>query len=264
MIQKIFYLLTALLGFIILLLCVRGISGNQTRFELNDEEWREQGPFELSPERGRFALTYSMVEDASFYFSLSLARFVTPDLGYYNHRFVSLFAPGVSVLAVPGYIIGRYFGISQVGSFATASLFATFNGVLLFLIIRRLSISRHIALIAAGTFMFATPAFAYAVSLYQHHISTFLLLLALYLLLRLKLYISLPLVWLIWGLSFVIDYPNIFLFAPIAIYAATKFFIIERIKTNTIFRLNIHSLLSVFTVLIPLSFLGWFNTVSYV
>src|SRR3990167_9827779 len=98
---------------VILALGIRGLSGNPTAEELNSFQWKDSGPLELSPERGRFALLYSIVEDNSLQFSLPIARFATPDLGLSpDGKYVSLFAPAVSFIAIPGYVIGKYFGAS--------------------------------------------------------------------------------------------------------------------------------------------------------
>lgn len=257
------YLLSCILGFIILLLCVRGLPGNPDRFELNNPEWKEAGPFELSPERGRFALTFSMVEDQSVYFSLPVARFVTPDLGYYNHRFVSLFAPGVSVLAIPGYILGKYFGASQFGAFATTSFFALLNAILIFQIIKRTGIVRPIALFSSGIFLFATPAFSYAATLYQHHVSVFFILLGIYSVMKFKPLISLPIIWFLWASAFIVDYPNMFLFAPIGIYALSKLFIYEKTAKNVFLGIKLPYIFTVISIFIPVLLFVWFNTVSY-
>src|SRR3990172_11434883 len=57
----------------ILVLAVKGKSGNPTEATMNDLSWTTNGPFELSPERGRFALTYSLVENKSVGFSIPVA-----------------------------------------------------------------------------------------------------------------------------------------------------------------------------------------------
>src|ERR1700733_3990891 len=147
---------------VILVLSVRGLPGNPTPAQLNTATWVNNGPFELSPERGRFALLYSIVEDHSFHLQPALAKFTAPDVGYWNHAYVSIFAPSISLLAVPGYIIGRYFGDSQFGAFAWMSLFALFNVLLIRIIAIRLGANPIAASIAALTFLFATPAYAYA------------------------------------------------------------------------------------------------------
>src|SRR5882672_620804 len=94
---------------IILALSVRGLPGNPTPTELNTSYWKENGPFELSPERGRYALLYALVENHSFHLPADIAKFTAPDVGYQNNNYVSIFAPSVSLISVPGYIIGKYF-----------------------------------------------------------------------------------------------------------------------------------------------------------
>src|SRR5258708_25211290 len=110
----ILFLLPYLFMIAILALSVRGIAGNPTQNELDNPSLKEDGPCELSPERGRFALLYSIVENNSFTFDVPIARFATPDLGTIHGNFVSLFAPGVSFVVIPGYLVGKIFGISQV------------------------------------------------------------------------------------------------------------------------------------------------------
>jgi hypothetical protein len=178
--DKILFLILILFISGVLTVSLRGLPGNPTVPELNLKTWKENGPFELSPERGRFALTYSIVEDKSFYFSKSIAGFASPDVGIQNGHYVSLFAPLLSFIAIPGYLIGKYFGASQVGTFAVISLFALFNFFLIRAIAIRLGSNKIAATLGALVFLFATPAFSYAVNLYQHHLSTFLILLSIW------------------------------------------------------------------------------------
>jgi hypothetical protein len=161
---------------VIIAYSLRGNFGNPTAIDLQDDIWKENGPLELSPERGRFALLYSLVEDKSFFFSTDLARFTTPDLGYKNGHYVSLFAPAVSYIAAIGYFIGKNFNASQVGAFATIAIFALLNGLLIRSLSKKLGASNTASSIAMLIYLFATPSFAYSVTLYQHQISTFLIL----------------------------------------------------------------------------------------
>ena len=182
---------------VILAVTIRGNAGNPTPKELSTNVWKDNGPLELSPERGRFALLYAVVEQHSFSFTPDLAKFATPDVGFVNGKYVSLFAPTVSFIAVPGYVIGKYFGISQVGSFAIIALFALFNVFLIRAIAIKMGANPLAATIGALTFLFATPAFAYAVTLYQHHISTFIILMCIFLLLKYKSVWSLIVIWIL-------------------------------------------------------------------
>ena len=221
--------------FCTLILCfsLRGLSGNPKSSELTSLKWDGNGPFELSPERGRFALTYSLIEDKSFQFSNSLGKFASPDVAINNKgRFVSLFAPLLSFVAIPGYIIGKFFGASQVGAFGIVALFAIFNLILIRLIAIRLGAHPLAGTIASLIFLFATPAFAYGVNLYQHHISTFLILLSIYVLLKSEKPWSLGTVFFLCALAIPLDYPNLFFMAPIGLLALSKIISFKKIKNN--------------------------------
>lgn len=255
--------LLVLISAIALSLSLRGNMGNPQESELNNVEWREDGPFELSPERGRFGLTYSLVEHHSPFFSVPLARFITPDLGYINDKYVSLFAPGLSYLIMPGYIVGKYFGASQVGSFAIISLFAIFNLLLLYGIARKLGVGKTASFIAPLVFLFATPAFAYGVDLYQHHVSTFLILSSLYLLFASNHWIALSLVWLLCAASIPLDYPNLILMLPLGLYALSRIVEITRTKESTTINFRFWRILTFISMSLPIAFFLWFNQTSY-
>lgn len=247
----------------ILVLGIRGISGNPTAQELNLPQWKENGPLELSPERGRFTLTYSVAEDGTFKFSESLAKFAMPDLVVNpSGQYVSMFAPSVSFLVLPGFILGKYFGASQTGTFAVIALFALFNIILIRSIAIRLGASMPAASLGAFTFAFATPAFAYAGTLYQHHISVFIILLGIYALIRWNTYWSLALVWFLTALSFTVDNPNIFFMLPVALFALGRIIIVK--NKNDIFSVKIKffGFIGFLAVIFPVAFFLWFNNIS--
>ncbi len=258
-----FNVLYYLICILILVLSLRGIPGNPKDLELNTSTWKENGPLELSTDRGRFALTYSLLENKSFNFSLNIAKFATPDLGYFNGKFVSLFDPGLSFLVIPGYIIGKLLGAAQVGTFAIISIFALLNVFLIRKLSEELGANKIMSAIAGLVFLFATPAFTYSVTLYQHQITTFIILLSTFLLIKYDNFWTLALVWMLLGLSFAIDYPNAVLVFPLVILAIKKIFSIDIQKNRILFRLKSLYILSLLTVLIPISFLLWFNKNSY-
>lgn len=247
----------------VLALSIRGYIGNPTPADLQQNIWTQNGPFELSPERGRFALLYSLVEFHSFQLPVSLARFATPDVGYIGHSYVTIFAPSVSLLAIPGYIIGKYFGASQVGAFATESVFAIFNVLLIRAIAKRLGAHSLAATIAGLAFLFGTPAYPYAVTLYEHHISTFVILSGLYLLIRYNNFYSLAAIWLLYGFSFTVDYPNLFLMLPIAVAAFFRITVAQKVRNQLLVHISVPKIVAIVAVIIPLVFLLWVNNVSY-
>lgn len=247
----------------ILLLSTRGNIGNPTAKDLDNLDWKAGGPFELSPERGRFALLYSIVEDKSMSFSVDIARFTTPDLGYKDGKYVSLFAPAVSYIAAVGYIVGKFFGASQVGAFAVIGLFALFNGLLIRRLIKYLTQNEYAANLGALVYLFATPSFAYSVTLYQHQISTFLILAALNLLASTPKVWKLFLIYFLCAASIPVDYPNLFLMAPIGIYAL-GWLVSAKVEENKInLKINPAYLLGFLGLVLPLIFFFWFNYNSY-
>ncbi len=243
---------------------VRGNLGNPNEIQLNDKYWKEEGPFELSPERGRFILAYSLVENKSFQFSENLAHFGSPDVAVTKDgKFASLFAPALSFLIIQGYLTGKLFNASQVGAFFVISLFAILNTLL----IRKISISlgagKIASTIASLTFLFATPAFAYGVNLYQHHISTFLILLSIYFLINFKGFISLFFIFLFLSFGVTLDYPNFFMMFPIGLVALRKIISFEKIRSNLKIRVRNIYLFSAGALTIPILFLLWFNLMSF-
>lgn len=264
MIKKaLFTIFICLASILALVLSIRGIPQSPTEETINLPQWRDSGVFELSPERGRFALTYSLVENNSMFYSTQIARFVVPDLGYKNGQFVSLFAPGVSYLIAPGYIVGKYLGSTQVGTFAVISLFGLANAALIALIAKRMGAATVPAVIGGFVFLFATPGFTYAVDLYQHHISTFLILGSVYALLKWNNKWSLIITWLLCAASIPVDYPNLFLMFPIGLWATGRFFDIKRkvsAYSISVFPLKLVTFLAIVP---PLLFFFWFNNQSY-
>lgn len=255
--------LFSLFCLLILAVSLRGLPGNPTAQGLDSSIWKDNGPLELSPERGRYALSYSFLEDKTFHFALPIAKFATPDVGYKDGKYVSLFAPGVSFLIMPGYLIGKYFGSAQVGAYAVVSVFALINVLLLQKLAIRLGASPISSTIGSMVFLFATPAFAYAVSLYQHHISTFLILLSLYILLRWNNLFSLTLIWLLCAASIPVDYPNLLLMFPIGIVALGRIIYAGKSERKVTITVKLLGFLTFIGAIFPLLFFLWFNSLSY-
>jgi hypothetical protein len=255
--------LLALFCITVLALSLRGIAGNPTPTDLNRLIWKDNGPLELSPERGRYALMYALAEEKSFSFSPDLARFAAPDVAYTDGRYVSLFAPAVSFIVIPGYLLGKLVGLAQVGTYAVIALFALLNMYLIRAIAIRIGAHPLAATIAGITFLFASPAFAYAVTLYQHHISTFLILLSTYLLIRFNSIWSLIAIWIMCALSISVDYPNLFMMLPIGVAALGRVFIAKREEGKITISVPLLRVLSVVVMALPLAFFLWFNAMSY-
>ncbi|HRN70646.1 MAG TPA: hypothetical protein PLS49_05685 [Candidatus Woesebacteria bacterium] len=247
---------------ILLLLSVKGFPGTPTPTDLNTKYWRQDGVFELSPERGRYALTYSIVEDGSVFHNKQIARFAVPDIAIHDGKYVSLFAPGLSYITAPGYMIGKFFGNAQFGTFAVVSFFALLNFILVYLISKQLGAYKVAALLGAITFLFATPAFVYGVNLYQHHLSTFLILLSIYLLMKYRSIWTNIIVFILCGASISVDYPNLFFMMPVGLVAFSRLFKVEDAVKKITIQINLPKLLTPFIIILPLLFLFWYQNTA--
>jgi hypothetical protein len=247
-----------------LALAVRGLPGNPDESVLDTPTWKDNGPLELSPERGRFALLYSVVENGSLQFTTQLARFTTPDVAIRpDGKYVSLFAPAVSFIAIPGYVIGKLLGASQVGAFAVSAFFAFLNILLVRALAIRLGAGKYAASFGALAFAFGTPAFAYAATLYQHHITTFLILLGLYALAAWPGVGGLALIWFLCAAGVVIDNPNLFLLFPVGIAALGRIMFVDRDpRRKPAVVLRPLRLLTFAAAVVPMLLFLWFNAAS--
>lgn len=249
---------------LILAMVVRGLPGNPTSAELGTASWSFNGPLELSPERGRLALTYSLIENHSLIFDVAVARLALPDLAINaSGEYVSLFAPAVSFLAAPGYLLGKMYGASQFGAYAVVAVFALLNGWLLVAIARRLGAGMWAAVVGAIVYLFATPAFPYASTLYQHHISVFLMLLSIWVLVSYRNILSLAIVWFACALSVVVDNPNLFLMFPIGVFALIRLWELLREGTSFAIGKSALALLTLVGFVLPIVLFGWYNKAAY-
>lgn len=263
LIKTITAIFTILVSAIVLVATLRGVPGNPSPQEIRENLRDAEKPFELSPERGRYAIIQSFVEDKSLSFSKDVAEYVVPDLGYKNGKFVSLFAPGVSFVALPFYLIGKSYQLAQVGAFATNSLFALLNLILISLIVKKLTKNYFAGLVAGLTFVFGTIALAYSATLYQHHITSFLLLFSLYLLLDKAKFYTAFLVLLFFGLSFFVEYPNVVFFLPILTLLLTRHVSIEELSDKSLLKIKSTLFIGVAGLLLSLIPTFLYNSNAY-
>jgi hypothetical protein len=247
----------------VLLLTVKGLRGNPTEKQINTNQWKESGPFELSPERGRFALMYSIVENNSVHFSIPIAQFVAPDVAYSHGNYVSLFSPGLSYLIIPGYILGKAMGNSQVGAFYMISIFAVINMILIWAIVKKLTNNSVSGILSGLIFLFATPAFVYAGTLYQHHVTTFIILSSIYLLMRSQSILTIGLVLFFCAFSIPLDNPNAIFLFPIATYALIKLVTFESVDSYVKLHFRYLGVFSIMIATIPLLLLLIYNNASH-
>jgi hypothetical protein len=224
---------------LVLALTVKGVPGNPYPSQIFEELRSEGMPFELSPERGRYALLTSIVDYKTLEFPLEVAKYVVPDLGYINGKYVSLFAPGVSYFAIPLYLIGKSFNIGQVAVFFLSSIFTVLNFYLISEIVRKLTRNKYAGLLAAMLFVFGTSAFSYAITLYQHSVTTFFILLSLRIFQRDLGVKSSFIIGSIFALSIFVEYPSAVFLMPILLSLLLKFITIDKSNTKVVINISL-------------------------
>lgn len=205
-------------------LTLRGVHGNPKAETIKATLEEAPKPFELSPERGRFAHVLSLSENNSYALSKTLGEFVYPDVGWSEGKFYSFFAPGISYMVLPFYELGKNYELSQLFTFAFISLVSILALIFLFKIAREiLKLPIWASILAVVIFAFGSTAWSYAVTLYQHHVTVFFMLSAVYCIWRYKQRTRFSWVWAIWpwvayALAISIDYPNAILLLPVMVY----------------------------------------------
>lgn len=211
---------------IVLFLVLKGTWGNG--FDQANALTSPGQVFESSIARGRYALILSIVESGSFEFSKSLAAFAAPDVSMIGKKFVSIFPPGVALALTPFYAIGRMLGFGQLAAVGVISVIAFINTWLLYRLALKFGFSVWSSLLAAIAFIFGTNALAYSTVISQHHFTVLLLVCALHLLWEKRLIRRHAGFWTIYGLSILIDWPNLVILAPVAVYLLVQDIVMKR------------------------------------
>ncbi len=250
--KKLIIFILVLFVSIIFAFTIKGNYGNPTPSNIYDNQRFMGQPFELSPERGRYALTMSLAEDHSFFLKHDIARIVTPDLGFYKGKYTLLVSPGLSMLGVPFYLLGAGFNLAQVFTFGMPAFFAVLNFLLILKICKQLGISFRGAVLGGLSYLFATTSFVYSVSYYQHQTTTFLLLATAALLFGKKSVLRFGIAAFLAGFSFWIDSQNPIFFIPLIFYAIQSILNVQKDKTFTRIFLNARYLFAAVGIVVAL------------
>jgi len=247
------------------LLTLRGVPGNLSASYINNELKEQAQPFELSPERGRYTLIMAMAEYGSFELPEEIALIAMPDVGYLNEKFYTLFAPGVSVIALPLYLLGKSLGLSQVFTYAAPALIAVFNGVLIYLLAREFKAKHWASVVSALVFCFSTISWSYAVTLYQHHFTVFFMLLALYGLMHFKKrkFIGYSIAWFSYAVAITLDSPNPMLLLPIMVYMLSTAINWQLVGKKIRFNFNTSILFTSVFFAVIIGFYGYYNRINF-
>ena len=205
----------------LLLIFTKGDKGNPLDFQ-TQQDTRIEGPFELSNTTARYALTEAIFERGTFFLTQDEAKFSAPDVVDYNGRFISIFTPGMSLLGLPLYFVGRIFGLPQIFTFLTIAIVAFINIFLVAKIASKLGAGLYTAILSGFTFVFATNALGYTLTFTQHQTSTMLILLAILNAFGERNWKNNVLFGMIFGAGALADIPNTILMMPIGLYILAK------------------------------------------
>ncbi len=186
-----------------------------------------------------------------------LGELALPDVGYYNGKFYSFFAPGISYMATPFYLLGKHYNMAQVFTFSFISLMSILAIVFIFKTAREiLKLPLWASVLAPIIFAFGSTAWSYATTLYQHHLTVFFIISGFYWAWKYKQggkysWLWACLVWAGYALAIAVDYPNALLMLPVMIYLFVSAFSVKDdaglIKVN--FRLSLIATFIVFALI---------------
>lgn len=267
--DKIFLFLLFFFSLVFYFLTLRGIYGNPKGSMIKNNLDQATKPFELSPERGRYILTMSLSENKSFALTKELADAAYPDVGYYKGKYYIYFAPGISILVLPLYYIGKNYELAQVGAFFTISLFAALTLIFLFKIAREIfKLPLWVAFLVPLIFGFASTSWSYSITLYQHLVTTYFVVSSFYAVWKYKNnskfgWIWAIFIWFNYGYAIFIDYPNAIFMLPVMAYFFLSSFSIssEKEKIKLFFRPIILITSVIFLILIFIH--GYYNYVNF-
>ncbi len=222
-----------IVGSFFYLLTLKGVPGNPTPLAIKENLSKATKPLELSPERGRYILVYSLAENKSFALSNELGEVAAPDVGVHGGKYYIYFGPGVSILALPLYLIGKNYNFAQVFTFSTIAIFASLNLLVIYLIARNIfRLPTWASLLASFLFGFGSTAWSYAITLYQHQVTTFFILSSFYAIWKYRQgkkheWLWALYVWTVIGYSIFVDYPNAILMLPVMLFFLISSFLIN-------------------------------------
>ncbi len=211
---------------LLMMLSVRGRLGNFSNIDEALYLKNTTGPFEANHEQSSYAELLMLKNHGTIQLDKKSADFGAPDVGYFpaEGKYYSLFPSGIAYLIAPLYNLGSLFGLAQVFSYFTVSLVNVAILVILYQTCKRVwSMSTQHALLVCLTYGFATFAWSYGVTIYQHIPTTFFavtMFLCTYEYNKTKRVRFLFLIGSCYGLATFFDYPNLVILAPYVLYAA--------------------------------------------
>ncbi|QQR64315.1 hypothetical protein IPH70_02230 [Candidatus Roizmanbacteria bacterium] len=227
------------LSAVLLTATLRGEYGNHESIPELSRLNAETLPFESSHERAPYAEMLAIKDRGTIELGKELGLFASPDAGYDGDKIYSFFPSGVSYLILGGYIIGQNYNLGSLSAFAVMGLLTVGTIILIFLISRNIfKLPIWASILAPLTFAFATTAWSYSITIYQHAPTAFIAMLMFYLTWKYKnaknslVYLYAILVGSLYALALFIDYPNALTLSPLGVYFFASSFSTESLKNK--------------------------------
>ncbi|MBI3981071.1 hypothetical protein HY345_03675 [Candidatus Microgenomates bacterium] len=250
--SKIISFVTLVLSVILVVGVVKGDKGNPIFFQKESQrDARVGGPFESTNNSSRYVLTEAIVEDQTLFLNEQRTRFSSPDLVKVGDKYVSIFTPGISFMAVPFYIIGKIFGLPQLFSYLLTTVLAILNLLLIAYLATKTGVSKYLGLLGGVVFLFSSNALSYSATFTQHHASTLFILLCLLNTLQKRNFLNNLIFGFCFAASLTVDLPNAFTLLPLAVYVLYKNISLEGQKERLKISLKL-SFVAVFLGMLPL------------
>lgn len=262
-------LILIFIGFALYASTLRGVKGNPRVGDFKNNLDQATKPFELSPERGRYLLLMSLGDNRSFALTTEMAKAGYPDIGYYGDKYYVYFAPGISLLSLPLYTIGKSIGFAQTSAFITIAVFALLNLIFIYWIGSKiLRLSRSYSFLAAILFGFATTSWSYAITLYQHHVTLFFILSSFLSAWKYRntskhSWLFSAYVWFAYGAALFLDYPNAILLAPIMIYHLSGAIRLKKLAAVVQVRFRLSYIITSIVCISLVALHGYYNFVHF-
>lgn len=260
-----FFVVIGLMYFFVL----RGHVGNPSPVYGDKVSTAAGEPFESSHERAPYALVLSIDTFQKLNVSKELAEFGAPDMRYINGKYYIIFQPGISLYMYPFYLVGKQFNLAQLAAFASISLLAFASCLMLFKIARNIfGYPVWASLLIPLIYAFGTTSLNYAITVYQHIPGVFLILTAFYAVWKYRKngkYSSIygVLVWSAFGLGIYLDFPNVFLMAPVMLYFLVSSIKISEKKESFAVSFRTSFLVTMLSFIIIIGSYGYYNYLSF-
>ena len=236
-----------------------GVEGKINHQSPETRDSRIGSPFESSGSTSRYALAEAMVEDRTMFLNLERAKFASPDVAKFNDRYFSLFQPGVSWWGAPFYWLGRIWGLPQLFTFGSTTLVAIINSGLIAYLARRIGVGYYTAWLCGLVWLWGTNALVYAMTFTQHHLSTWLILLAVISAIGKRTWLNNVWFGLIFGAGLLVDLPNGLMMLPLVIYVLYQQLEVVRVDEQVKVNLKINFVGLLIGLLPMIGLLGWYN-----